>query len=271
MSQSSPFGQRLKFWRHRRGISQLELATLLESSPRHLSFLETGRSRPRQEFVLRVADCLDIPIRERNELLIAAGVAPVFVERTLGDLSLVPYRRALEEILRRHEPYPASVFNLFGEVMLTNRASEALWPGLSGVPAEKMLDGFLASGPGRESLENFAEVAWAFTDRLQREALRTQHPRLVSLHERARAHLKDVARPRQGQEQDVLVLPLRMRIDGKIIPCFTTIMRFESAHDIALSELRVEQVFPANEEADEFFRALRPASFAHAPLCEARR
>lgn len=243
---------------------------MVGTSTRHLSFIETGRSRPRRELVLRLAECLDVPVRERNAMLVAAGLAPAFVERSLEDAGIAPYRRALEQILRRHEPYPASVINLFGEVLLTNRAADALWPGVVGVPAETMLDGSLAPGPGRESLENFAEVAWALTDRLQREALQTQHPRLAALHERAVRHLRDLTRPAEDAHEDVPVTPLRLRVHGRVISCFVTVMRFESARDVTMSELRVEQVFPEDDEADAFFRSLTLPPPAAAPAREAR-
>src|ERR1051325_5720788 len=109
MNTISPIGEQLRDWRQRRRLSQLDLALDAEISTRHLSFLETGRAQPSREMVLRLAEQLETPLRERNVLLMAAGFAPVFVERALDDPALAPARRAIALILKGHEPYPALV------------------------------------------------------------------------------------------------------------------------------------------------------------------
>jgi transcriptional regulator with XRE-family HTH domain len=257
-----PFGQQLRFWRRHRALSQLQLAALAETTPRYVSFLETGRSRPGRELVLRLAECLDVPLRDRNTMLVAAGLSPMFVERTLHDDTIAPYRRAIETILERHEPYPASVLNLFGEVVMTNRASEALWPGMVGIPAEALLDAFLAPGPGRALVQNFSDVGWGMVDRLRQEAARTRHERLLQLSERALRCMNGVPRPDFASEDASPVTPLRLCIHGQLVSCFATVMRFETARDMIVSELRVEQIFPVDDAADAFFRAFRASSSA---------
>ena len=121
-SQHSPFGRQLKVWRRQRGWSQLDLAAAAGLSQRYVSFIETGRSRPGEDVVLRVAEALDVPLRERNNLLQSAGLAPRFPELPLSHESIAPFRAAIEHILRIHEPYPAYVIDRWWNVVDTNRA-----------------------------------------------------------------------------------------------------------------------------------------------------
>ena len=253
----SPFGRHLRLWRKRRGLSQLELAHRAEVSQRHLSFIETGRSRPKQDVVHRVAEALAVPLRERNTLLEAAGLPARFAERQLSDEILAPFRDAIGRILKSHEPYPAYVINRWWEVVDANRAGSQFWPkssetGLSSV------DYFLAPGPGREMIENFSEVAWLFLRRMRREIAEAgPDPRLEALLERAEAYLEDVPRPSATQaagSSDVVLCP-RLRIGDRVIRTITMVARFGSAREVTLDELRVELVFPGDAEAEAFFRA----------------
>jgi transcriptional regulator with XRE-family HTH domain len=123
MSPASPFGALLRHWRRDRGRSQLDLAIEAETSPRHVSFIETGRSRPGRELVLRLAEALELPLRDRNELLVAAGLAREFPEHPLDDDQLRPYRNAIRALLDRHDPYPASAVDVLGRVLMTNAAT----------------------------------------------------------------------------------------------------------------------------------------------------
>lgn len=256
MPTPTPFGQRLRHWRLQRGLSQLALAAYADTTARHVSFLETGRSRPGRALVMRLAACLDLPLSETNALLQAAGLPHAFPAAGWNDDELRQYRHTLEAILKRHDPYPACVLNIFGEVLLCNRTSEALWPGLVGVPAEAMLDGWLAPGPGREGIDNFAEVAWAFTSRLQQDVLRTHDARLEALLRRALGHLRDVPFPTRSESGAAPVMPLRLRVGQDVIACFTTVLRFETARETTLSELRLEQIFPLDEAAERLFAGL---------------
>lgn len=250
---ASPFGERLRLWRRRRGMSQLQLATEAETTPRYLSFLETGRSRPGRAIVLRLARCLELPVREQNTLLLSAGLPAAFDERDLDDEALRPLRMAIDAILARHEPFPACAMDGLGRVVRLNEACRRFMPGVETQSPEQGLDAFLAPGPGREMVENFAEVAWAYCDRLQREAARTGDPRLRALFELAHAHLRDVPRPVSAEGP---VLVVRFRFGDRVIRTFTTVMRFDTPHEVTLSELRVELVFPMDDEADAFFRSL---------------
>src|SRR6266508_1845465 len=126
----SPFGQQLRQWRRRSGVSQLNLALQAGTSPRHVSFIETGRSRPGRDLVLRLAAALDVPIRERNALLTTAGLPPSFPARDLTDQAMRPVKLVLDRVLRGHEPYPAWVVGRGMQFLASNRGAEALFPGM---------------------------------------------------------------------------------------------------------------------------------------------
>jgi transcriptional regulator with XRE-family HTH domain len=252
-TEQSPFGKQLRTWRKQRGLSQLELAALAETTPRHVSFIETGRSRPGRELVLRIAACMNLPVRERNRLLASAGLPSAYAERDLDEHEMRPFRVAVEAILLHHEPYPACAIDGLGRVQLTNAGFRALWPGAEHATPEQAIDAFFGPGPMREMIENWAEVAWAHLDSRRYEAERTGDPRLLELVERSLQHLQGVARP-AVQASTPVVCP-RFRIGDQVVRTFTTVMRFEHAHEITLNELRVELIFPVDEVGDAFFRA----------------
>jgi transcriptional regulator with XRE-family HTH domain len=255
-TQPSPFGQRLRTWRRQRGLSQLDLAALAETTPRHVSFIETGRSRPGRELVLRLAQCMNLPVRERNRLLASAGLPPAYPQRDLDEHEMRPFRIAVEAILEHHEPYPGCAIDGLGQVQRTNTAFRALWPGAEDASPEQAIDAFFGPGPMRDMIENWAEVAWAHVDSRRLEAERTGDPRLLALVERSLHHLRGIARPSiSGGVSSPVVCP-RFRIGDRVIRTFTTVMRFEHAHEVTLNELRVELIFPIDEVGAAFFRGL---------------
>lgn len=262
-SEVSPFGQCLKMWRKRRAVSQLELAHLAGTTPRYVSFIETGRSRPGRELILRLAESLNVPIRGRNELLVAAGLGPTFEEHDLGEDELRPFRLAVEKIMEGHNPYPACASDGFGETKMVNPAFRALFPFSETMSVEEGIDSFFGPGPTREVIENWSEVAWAYIDARQVEARRSNHPRLIALTERALAHMNGVPRPKQSPSPGSPVISPRLRIGDEVIRTFTTVMRFEHAHEVTMSELRVELIFPMDEVAARFFRNLSATEGTH--------
>ncbi|MEM8736678.1 MAG: helix-turn-helix domain-containing protein, partial [Planctomycetota bacterium] len=172
------FGRQLKRWRQKRGLSQLDLATSAATTPRHLSFVESGRSRPGKELVLRLARALDLPVRSQNELLLAAGLPAQFTERELTDQQIEPYRMAVQQIIDSHNPYPACVHDALGRVLTCNDAHRRMVPGCESMSPEELVDMFFAPGPLRNSIENWAEVAWAWVDRQQRSIADTKNREL---------------------------------------------------------------------------------------------
>lgn len=127
---TTAFGRHMKQWRRQRGLSQLQLAVRADVSQRHLSFIETGRSRPRADVVHKLAEALEIPLRERNMMLEAAGLAPSYPEMPLSNDAVAPFRHAIQRMLEAHEPYPAYVINRWWELVDANEAGHRLFPGV---------------------------------------------------------------------------------------------------------------------------------------------
>lgn len=251
----SPFGQHLRRWRERRGLSQLLLAAEAGTTPRHVSFLETGRSRPGRELVLRLAASLDVPLRERNALLHAAGLAPEFPALALTAEAMRPIADVVDRVLRGHDPYPAWVYTRGLRALASNRAGEALFPGLCAMAPEAIVDLWFAPGPFRETVENWQDVAWAGVHSLRREAQRSSDPATLALLRRAEAHAQRTL-PEGPASTDLPVVCPRFRIGGRVVRTVSTVLRFDTAVEVTASELRVELMFPGDAASDAFFREL---------------
>jgi len=246
----SPFGVRLRRWRLQRGLSQLALAGRAGSTSRHISFLETGRSRPTRPTVLRLAAALDVGLRECNQLLHAAGLPAAYSQAGIDDDGLAPYRVAIERMLALHEPYPAMVLDGHWNVVLANRASTTLFgPGLVGL---NFVRHALANPEVAAMLTNWPEVAWAGLDRLRRQRERApSDEELADLVATAEAALSGVERP--ATDPSLLLHPC-FRVDGREIRTITMVARFDAAAEVSLDELRVELMYPLDAAAEQFFR-----------------
>ena len=245
----SRFGQELRRWRATRGRSQLELAHLAGTTPRHVSFLETGRSRPSQELVLRLAVALEVPLRQRNVLLLSAGLPPAFPERGLDDAAMGPIRQVIDRLLDQHEPYPGVAFDRGYRILRKNAAATRL---LAPAGDVDWLDAvFAPESPLRPTVENFAEIAFATLDLLRLEAFESGGDEVLRRMER---HLRGVVRPASpAPDLPAPVVCPRFRFGDRVVRTLTTIARFGTARDVALDELRVELVFPADEDSARFF------------------
>lgn len=264
---TSPFGTQLRQWRKLRGLSQLDLASRAESTPRHVSFLETGRSRPRRATVLKLGDVLDLPPRECNELLGAAGLAPEFSEFGLTDDALGAYRTAIDALLSSHEPYPACVIDRWGSVVLSNEAFERFSPGFTDMTPEQLIDAAFGSEEGRAWVENWQELAWAYVDRVSALAARSADDRLLALVDKVRTYLDDAPRPASVTHPHVVA---RLRMGDSALSTFTTFLRFENAHDVTLSEATVELIFPADDATRTFFSEASSDARARGPRSRRR-
>src|SRR4051812_1164703 len=182
----SPVGQLLRSWRRRRNLSQLELALDADVSARHLSFLETGRSRPSREMVIRLSEELAVPLRERNALLLAAGFAPVYPERPLEAPEMEPARQAIDRFLRAHEPYPALLIDRYRNLVTANDALDLLLDGvgpqLLTPPANALRIALHPEGMAPRTV-NLAEWSSQLLRRLRREAQASADPELTALHD----------------------------------------------------------------------------------------
>jgi transcriptional regulator with XRE-family HTH domain len=249
-------GPLLREWRRRRNLSQLELALGSAVSTRHLSFIETGRAKPSREMVLHLADRLDVPLRERNRLLLAAGYAPVFPEHELDDDALAPVRGALERFLSAHEPYPAIVVDRRWDIVLGNHAAAALTAGVAQHVLQPRPNAYrIALHPEGMAprIVNFGEWSGHLLHRLRRQAALSGDPQLASLYDelagypRVNADFAEVG-------GDEIVLPLQLRDGGRTLSFFTTVSTFGTAVDVTLSELTVEAFYPADEQTQQALR-----------------
>lgn len=259
VSSEAAVGQQLREWRGRRRLSQLELALDAGISTRHLSFIETGRSKPGRDVLLRVLEQLQMPLRERNRLLLAAGHAPAFPERPLEDQGLAPVRDALERILGAHEPYPAMVIDRGWDVVTANSAMGALaeWfdADLLDPPVNALEVGFHPRGLAPWVI-NLGEVRAYFLERIERQIAITGDERLIELREmvaRVSAPEHPPLPPAEAGAREILT-PLRLRTPGGGELSFIgTVASFGFAGEVTTSELSIELLFPADRPTAEFF------------------
>ena len=250
---ATAFGHRMRQWRRQRGLSQLALAMRADVSQRHISFIETGRSRPKEAVIHKVAEALEIPLRERNALMEAAGLAPGYPEIKLSHGAAAPFRNAIAKMLETHEPYPAYVINRWWELVDANAAGRRLFPHAGDEPVN-LVDVFFGPGPYREMIENFPSVAWAFLRRMRAEVANAgPDERLQALLERVEHYLNDVPYDEEGFGDELVLCP-RLKIGDRSVKTITMVARFGSTREVTLDELRVELVFPGDDEAEFFFR-----------------
>jgi transcriptional regulator with XRE-family HTH domain len=245
-------GDLLRGWRQRRRLSQLDLSLEAEVSARHLSFVETGRSKPSRELVLHLAEHLDVPLRERNSLLLAAGYAPVYQERSLEDAEMDPVREALDLILSGHEPYPAVIVDRHWDLVTGNGAALTLFaagvaPELLEPPVNVYRLGLHPEGLAPR-VRNLAEYSTHLLIRLQREVALTGDVALAALLDEVRAYPGLTHPPSvDADPARMLFLPMEFTtVDGQELSFFSTLATFGTALDITVAELSIEAFFPAD-------------------------
>lgn len=251
-------GPLLREWRQRRRLTQLELALDAGVSARHLSFVETGRSKPGRDMLLRLGERLELPFRERNQLLLAAGHAPAFPEHAFGAPELAPIREALERILKSHEPYPAVVFDRNWNLVAANAAIQPLIatidPALLNPPVNVL----------RVALElvpqiiNARDVMAYFRDRIQRQLAVTADRQLVQLLEEFETYMPDEDHSAASESDFAQNLgPVRVRApDGGEWSFFGMFGTFDMPFEVTISELAVELLFPADRRTADAFESL---------------
>lgn len=241
-------GSLLRVWRERRRLSQLDLALAADISTRHLSFVETGRSRPSAEMVQHLAECLEVPLRERNALLLAAGFAPAHHERDLNAPEMAPVRQAIERLLAGHEPYPALVVDRGWRVVAANRGLGLLTAGVAGHLLEAPVNALrLALAPDGMAprIVNLAHWRTHVLERLRRQVATTADLTVQALADELAAYPGGQAVPDPTSTD--LVVALRMRSDEGELSFFSTVTTFGTPIDVMVSELAIEAFFPADE------------------------
>ncbi len=261
MSAVEPVGNLLREWRKRRRLSQLDLALDADISPRHLSFVETGRAQPSRDVVLSLADRLDVPLRERNILLTAAGYAPVYAERKIEDPALSSARAAVDLVLKGHEPYPAIAVNRHWELVAANNAIAPLMAGADPTLLEPPINVLRLSLHPQgiaPRIANLAEWRTHILSRLRQQVELTADPVLLALLEELTA-LPAPASPGPlppMQDYGGVAIPLRFVTDAGILSFIGTTTIFGTPIDVTLSELAVESFFPADAETAAALRAM---------------
>lgn len=250
------FSSTLRSGRIRRQLSQLDLASRAGTSQRHISFLESGRSAPGRAMVLRLADSLDLPLRERNTMLLAAGFAPAYTESPLDSPHLAPVREALEHVLRGYAPYPAAVIDRGGRAVAVNTAFGVLTEGARDDLLEPPINVYrLALHPEGMAprIRNFAQWSRHVVVNLQQAQMRNPDPRSAELHaelERYVPALDEDAEPRGFS------VPLQLKTRGGELRLVTTVSTFATATDVTVSELRLEAFLPVDEASTAVLRGL---------------
>ena len=256
------FPDLLRSWRRRRRMSQLELALDSGVSQRHLSFLESGRAAPSRAMILQLGETLQVPLRDRNDLLLAAGFAPVFRARPLEDPQMAQVMSAVRMILRNHEPFPAIAVDRAWNVRLANGSFDRLvdllgsdlWSRVGGAQRNVMRLFFHPEGI-RPIVTNWGAIAHLLWQRARRESEAVGGGELrVLLEELAR--YQDPETLRAGEDAALLpVMPLTMEKDGLRVSVFTVIATFGTPQDVTADELRIETLFPADEETEALLRS----------------
>lgn len=254
----SRVGPLLREWRRRRRLTQLDLALEAGVSARHLSFVETGRARPSAELVLNLAEHLDVPLRDRNALLLAAGYAPVYGQRGLDEPEMGPVRAAIDQVLAGHEPYPALVVDRHWGMVAANRAVGLLMEGIAPEllePPVNVLRASLHPDGLAPRIVNLAEWRAHLLDRLGRQAVSTGDPALAALHEELSALPGGGPAPAIDIDAGAIAVPLRLRVGDAELAFISTVTTFGTAIDITVAELSIESFFPADEATAAALRA----------------
>lgn len=259
------FGTNLKEWRGRRRMSQMDLGLSANISARHISFLETGRSRPSQSMVMMLCDTLDMPVSARNAFLTSAGFAPVYKKRDLSGEDMAHIRAAMSWTLKNHDPYPAFALDRHWNVVKTNRAA-ALMLGAAGLSeGDSLLEALLDDEIMGQVIENHAEVLRAMQIRL-----RTENEHLGGdevLDEAIEGITRKLETDFDGanfqHDREIpAIIPAVYKMGDQRMSFFSTIAQFGSTEDIALSELKIEMLFPTDEGTKLMLEAMADQTMA---------
>ena len=251
-------GPLLREWRQRRRLSQLHLALEAGVSSRHLSFVETGRSRPSAAMVVHLAEVLEVPLRDRNTLLLAAGHAPLYGQRALEEPEMGPVRDAIDQVLAAHEPYPALVVDRHWGMVAANRAVGLLIGGVAPELLEPPVNVLRLSLHPDGLAPRIANLtAWRahLLDRLERQAAGSGDPALHALLE----ELRSFPEGDDGSAPDLvagdIAVPLRLRAGDDVLSFISTVTTFGTAMDVTVAELSIEAFYPADRRTAEVLRA----------------
>lgn len=261
MTKINSFGQFLRVWRTQNQYSQMQLAERAETTSRYVSFLETGRSRPGREIVIRLGAALNLSQTNLNRLLDSAGYLPEYLESsglTEASYENEQFRNSIQNILNSHSPYPACASDTLSRILFANETFEAFLPGLTNRTAEESIDDFFGPGVMRNVVENWPEIAWHFIDRRNIDQATSADPHVKAMADRALNHMKGVPRPehRDFDANSPMAYNPVFLINDKRISMYATVMRYEAIHHSGLDEVRITLFHPSNEQAKDYFHSL---------------
>lgn len=263
------FGMLLKQWRSQRGFSQLDLAVTSQVSQRHISFLESGRAKPSREMVLQLAEVLEIPLRQQNLMLTAAGFAPIHAETDLSAPEMAVIRKALDFMLRQQEPYPAIVVDRYWNLLLTNPAANRLLNAF--IAPEELQAHFYRDGKVnlmramfhpqgfRPFVVNWDDFSVHLLQRLHREAIaegESEQSKALLNELMSYPGIAEVWHPSARTTQNTMLLTVHLKRGDLELEFFSTIATLGTPYDITLQELRIECLFPANDRTEQNWKKL---------------
>ncbi len=263
-------GPLLRAWRERRRVSQLELALRADSSARHISFVETGRSRPSEEMVLRLAEHLEVPVRERNALLLAAGYAPHYPETPLDDPSMGALREGMERLIQGYEPYPALVMNATYDVLAANRGIAMLLDGIPEsllVPPLNAMRLTLHPEGMAPRIRNLRAWRGHLLEQMERQAALHRSEPLRALYEEVAAYPLPPGTPEDETAGDAgagpgaeasayFALPMRIEHEGRVLSFISSVSTFNTPLDVTVAELAIETFLPADPATVKYMHGL---------------
>jgi transcriptional regulator with XRE-family HTH domain len=254
-----PVGELLRHWRTRRRLSQLDLSNLAEVSTRHLSFVETGRAAPSRELILHLTEHLDVPLRERNRLLLAAGFAPVYRESTMDEPAMDAVRQTLRQVMVAHEPYPAAVVDRHWNLVDANAAAALFLDGISTrllTPPVNVLRVSLHPDGMAARIVNLGQWRSHQLGRLRRQVEFSGDEALAALYQELRTYPGPDPSDVDVGPADV-VLPLRLRLADRELAFLSLVATFGAPLDAGVAELVIESFFPADAATSQFLQARR--------------
>lgn len=262
ISRTAKVGDLIKAWRTRRRLSQLDLALEAGISQRHLSFVESGRSAPSREMVDTLAENLELPLRERNILLLAAGYAPAFAERKFDEPSMATARTAVERVIKGHEPNPAIAIDRYWRLVMANGAVDLLF---SMIEDKSLLHGevnvlraSLHPGGLAPHILNLAQWKAHLLHRLGQQIDITADPKLIELKRELAAYPVPARKDGVAAQEnaDGIAIPIQLTVGGQVLSFLSTTTIFGTPIDVTLSELAIEAFFPANAETAAAMQAM---------------
>lgn len=251
------YGTVLKDWRGRRRMSQLDLGLEADVSARHISFLESGRSRPSRDMVMHLSEVLSVPREASNTMLVAAGFAPAYAARERNATEMKPLLAAIDWTINRHEPYPAFVIDRHWVLKQMNRSAAMLFGGAGLSEGGSLLEALICDPVLRSAIEDIGEMLTHIRTRLRTEISHLGGDEVL---EQAVARIEALPeyRDQAGYDETLLpaVIPAKYRAGEVTLSLFSTIAQFGTTEDLALADLKIELLFPADEATDLFFKAL---------------